>query len=97
MSVLSIKTNNVPRDVLYGFALSDKERAEFDYLSDEDFADHPFFRFKGQVYDLCEYMPAVGELLEKGWQGYSSDSYFSGTVIRYTNDHDSVVVGTYFS
>ena len=32
----------------------------------------------------------------KGWEGYSSDSYFSGTLVKYIDD-DSVIMGWYCS
>jgi hypothetical protein len=35
----------------------------------------------------------------QGWDGYSSDSYFSGIVIKYPpdNDYDFIIVGWYCS
>jgi len=101
MSDLEIKTNNVPRLKLYGYQLSEKERKEFDYIDAEDFDTHDFFRYKGIIYDLGEFMsipvmPEASPLNE--WDGYSGDSFFSGVVIRYdcSND-DKIICGTYFS
>lgn len=31
------------------------------------------------------------------WQGISSESYFSGVVVKYINNYESVIVGRYFS
>jgi hypothetical protein len=56
MSNLTVKTNNVPRLLIDAYELSEKERAEFDYLdwqkidAGEDSA--TFFRYKGQLFDL---------------------------------------------
>ena len=32
----------------------------------------------------------------KDWHGYSSDSYFGGTLVEYVDD-DSVIMGWYYS
>lgn len=99
MDKLTIRTNNVPRNTLYGYELSKKDRSDFDYLSDEQFCDATFFRFKGNLYDVSEFMIVCDEyLLSEGWQAYASDSYFSGVVIKFPdNDMETVIVGQYFS
>lgn len=72
-----------------------------------------FVRYKGQVYDLgefsvivsCDYKGALHPMALRdtennfvGWDGYQSDSYFSGLVIRYADNFgESVIVGRYFS
>ena len=100
---ITIRTNNVPRDIVEAYELTEKERKEFDYLdwekieAGEDSAS--FFRYQGQVYDLSEFM-WTGTLQDqdlKGWDGYMSDSYFSGIVVKYVNDNKQVIVGTYYS
>ena len=95
MTDLTIYTNNVPRNVLYGYELSPAEQAEFDYM--DDINDGSFFRYKGQVYDLGEFM-RVTDTMEnchgfKGWDGYHGDSYFSGVLVKYTDDCEQVIVG----
>jgi len=99
---MKIITNNQYRNLIYGYELTDKERAEFDYLDDID--SHEFFRYRGQAYDPSDFMatphnePARQELNElSNWDGYSSDSYFSGIVIKYSNDFEQVKVGLYLS
>ena len=90
---MTIKTNNVPRDVLSWYELTDAERAEFDYLdSDTAQSDASFFRYRGNIYDLGEFM--ISPL--KGWDGYHSDSYFSGILVRYVEDCERVIVATYY-
>lgn len=97
MTTLTIKTNNKPRETIYGYALTDKERAEFDYLTPGEIDDAEFFRYKGQVYFLYDFMPSTHEGMST-WDGYMSDSYFSGIVIRYVKpDRGYIVVGRYFS
>ena len=105
---LTITTNNVPRDLLSCFDLTDKERAEFDYIEDMGDAIDRFFRYRGNVYDSHEFVRI--ELASKrtnpyclgvweedspllNWDGYQSDSMFSGIVVRYCEDYERVIVG----
>jgi hypothetical protein len=92
-----IKTNHVPRNLTYGYELSEKERKEFDYIAEEDFSTHSFFRYKGEVYDPSDFMRVTDISDLKGWDGYASDSYFSGIVVKYVDNFERVIVGTYFS
>lgn len=97
-----VTTNHVPRELVYGFQLTPEERREFDYIEDID--THAFVRYRGEVYDPAEFMPVPGgtcapdgiEQLET-WDGYQPDSYFSGLVLRYSEDCEQVVVGTYYA
>jgi hypothetical protein len=85
--------------VIDGYELSAAERAEFDYLDweaiDEGAASAEFFRYRGELYDLGEFTvwdnPASPT--RQGWDGFRSDSYFSGLVVRYVDDFERVVVG----
>jgi hypothetical protein len=116
---MTIKTNHVPRDIVYAWELTEQEQAEFDYLDweaierGEDSAD--FFRYRGQLYDLSEFsrITAPGSTIRhpmecqsqdlQGWDGYASDSFFSGIVVRYPRDErgnidgEDIIVGTYYS
>jgi hypothetical protein len=97
---MEIITNNVPRFTIDAYELSEAERKEFDYLNwdkierGEDSA--TFFRYKGQLYDLGEFMVTHDTSLLNEWSGYSEDSFFSGIVIRYVDD-ESVIVGRYMA
>lgn len=98
---MKIITNNKPRHIIYGFELSNKEKEQFDYLDNID--ECSFFRYKGEIYDMGEFMRiARGQAphpLRPGWErwhGYSSDSYSSGVLVRYTSDYESVIVGRYY-
>lgn len=89
--MLTIKTNNQKRDLIGGWMLSDKEKSEFDYIV--DFDDAEFFRYKGQLYDVHEFMRIENNEELKGWHGYNNDTYFSGLVIKLYSE--SVIVGAY--
>jgi hypothetical protein len=71
MSTLTVKTNNVPRDLISAFELPtvkyNELRKEFDYLDDADFESAMFFEYRGQVYALAEFLRTEGDLLAQGW------------------------------
>lgn len=99
---MQIRTNHQSRPVLHGFELTDTEKQNFDYLENVD--NSQFFRFKGQVYDLGEFMritpPIAPHARRKNWEnwhGYSSDSAFSGVLVKYVDDCERVIVAQYFS
>lgn len=99
---MQIRCNNIPRPIIYGFELNEKQRQEFDYFDDID--GEKFFKYKGQIYDLSEFMgirePVKSNVQFKGWDkfdGYLSDSFFSGVLVKYLEDDESVIVGMYFS
>lgn len=106
--MVTVKTNNVPRPILEAWELSAAERAEFDYL-DWDAIDRgedsaSFFRYRGQVHDLGEFSADWGMTRGSGlpdhlsrWDGYRADSFFSALVVRYTDDHESIIVGLVLS
>ncbi len=99
----AITTNNVPRDIIDGCQLTPAERAEFDYIdwakveAGEDSAS--FFRYQGTLYDLSEFQ-AAGRMFEgigRRWDGYQSDSFFSGLLVRYQDNFERVIVGRYYA
>jgi len=101
---MKIITNNQYRDLINGYQLSDTEKQDFDYIDDDEIGGHCFFKYKGFIYDPSEFMPtphnepARQELNElSAWDGYQSDSYFSGIVIKFDADYEQVKIGTYFS
>lgn len=100
MSDITIITNNVPRDVIEAYELTPKEREEFDYINWKDIEEGKdsamFFRYKGQLYDLGEF-EALRDSRFSGWNGISSDTFFSGILIRWMNLFEQVVVGRYYT
>ena len=108
MSTLTIKSNYAKRECtmgqwLPGFgclnpgSLYSQLREQFDYLTEDQFDNNEFFKYKGHWYDVAEFMRVDNNSpFHKKWDGYSSDSYFSGIVIKYGFD-GNVIVGTYFS
>jgi hypothetical protein len=101
---LKITTNHVPRNIISGYELTEKELRDlgFDYMSDELINGH-FFRYKGEAYDLRDfevispirmvYHYPNTKLNE--WDGIMSDTYFSGILVK-CPDEDTVIVGMYY-
>ena len=94
MSELTIRTNGQYRPVLCWENLTAKECAEFDK---EVFYNSSFFRYRGWVYTLDDFMRVGNNALFTGWDGYHSDSFFSGVLVKYSSCGDAVKVATYLS
>lgn len=103
---MEIKTDHKPREILFGFQLTDAERKEFDYIDSSEIAswdDAEFVRYKGRLYDLHDTEPGPGssgmpdELKE--WGAYVPDTYFSGVVFRFVevDGEYCVIAGTYYT
>ena len=99
---LTIKTNNQPRQTVPGYVLFANEaiRARFDYLSDDEFRDESFIKYRGQWYAMCDFMRVEKydiELMKQGWHGHQDASFFSGVLIKWADDcGDEVIMGTYY-
>ena len=99
---MKIITNYHWHNFLCGYELTPVEQADFDYVDDID--SHDFIRYRGAIVDPSEFMvtpnnePARQELNQLAeWQGYQPDSFFSGLVIRYSDDCEQYQIGTYIS
>ena len=95
MSELTIRTNGHYRKILDWSELNEKEQEEYAYLEEEGFCG--FFRYKGWTYFLGDFMRIGNDAPFTGWDGYHSDSFFSGVLVKYSNCGDAVKVATYFS
>lgn len=101
--MIEIITNYHHKPLLSGYELTDEEKGEFDYIEDIDETYDRFFRYRGNVYDVHEFMrihetQMARENSElKAWDGYRSDSFFSGTLIRYVEGYEYIQVATYLS
>jgi len=92
---LEIITNNHARPILDWFELTPQERESFDWMDKPEESGKSFFRYRGSVYALADFMRAPSDL--SPWDGYAGDSCFSGTLVRLAPDGDSVTCGRYFS
>ena len=98
--MLIITTDHKFRDFLYGSELTDKEREDFEYIDPEEIGSRDFFRYRGHIYDPGDFL-RTGQSewcpFKDKWDGYISDSYFSGVLIKYSEDGEQYQVGTYYS
>ncbi|MEU4534374.1 hypothetical protein AB0G15_05865 [Streptosporangium sp. NPDC023825] len=96
-----IITNNVPRDVIYANELSQKDREEFGYHDwekiDAGEESPEFFRYRGTLYDLSQFSRTDRNGNLSDWNGCSADSAFSATLVRYVENGERVIVGTYIA
>lgn len=67
--MLTITTNNHPRELLSLAELTDSEREEFDYVTGEDQWSARFVRAYGNVYDVNEFSAHAGISRESGDAG----------------------------
>ena len=96
---MNIITNNIPRPLACFLDLPPKAAKDFDYI--DDAYDLRLVQYKGVWYDVWDSMRCPGAVatddtrhLFSGWDGYISDSFFSGVLFRFADD-DHVVVGRY--
>ena len=107
---MTIRTNGVARDIVEAYELNAQERSDFDYLDWEAIENgndsRSFVRYRGQLIDLGDVMrcpqptidaPAgtVWDTLSREWDGYESDSFFSGLLFKYVDNCERVIVGRY--
>lgn len=99
MSELKIITDHKWKNLLYGYELTDKEKKEFDWIDADEIDSHSFFRYRKNVYSITEFMSihATRLTFDKPWNGYYSDSYFSGILIELSDDGEMYRVGLYLS
>jgi len=71
---MTIKTNNIPREVINGWELTPVERLEFDYMNwaaiDEGSDSASFVRYRGELCNLGDFVriiPRSGQLRNAGW------------------------------
>jgi hypothetical protein len=94
----NIVTNNQPRALLDGMDLTDKEKADFDWLENIDEMSGQFVRYRGQAYCLDEFMVLQtdeGPLAD--WHGYAAQSAFSAVLIRLDEHNETVTMGLHLS
>ena len=97
---MKIITDNKWKLFIYGSDLTEKERKDFDWEKDIDSTN--FIRYRNRVYSVNEFMRFdynKGKVPTEfsGWDGYLGDSYFSGIVIKMSDNGEAYKIGTYIS
>jgi hypothetical protein len=94
---VKVRTNNVPRDIVYFFELDEKQqtsaRNEWDWMADDEIEDAEFFFYKGELYCMADFQAVHNEFWNpnppewmKGWDGYTNDTAFSGMLVKYPRE-----------
>ena len=78
--------DEVPRKIIHD---------QFSHL-DEETTDG-FFKYNNYWYHTTDFMRMESRDQFPGWDGYSSDSYFSGVLIQLSPDGQQYRIGTYYS
>ena len=101
---MQIITNNIPRPVLHCFELPKRYWKEVDFNPEDSEDDRSFVVYKDNAISLGDFMttrpgPWSHGLPETfhGWDGYASDSFFSGTLIKLVEDGEMAILATYLS
>lgn len=105
---IKIVTDGKPRELNCFMDLTEKERADFDYIDDEEFYSQRFVKYKGCWYDVDDTQRIGGWPKQNifdfsvnpgsrfaGWGMIKTETFFSGVLFRYTKDFKSVVCGRY--
>ena len=108
MGEVKIYTNWHKRELLYLWELSEAYQAEaretYDYTDPEELQ---YFVYRNVLYSLDDFMSLHNKFycpnppgFMTGWDGYLTDSFFSGVLIRYPKDEwdtEHVIAATFIS
>ena len=88
---MKIVTNNRRRLLIDFNQLTEKEQKEFDYCNEQG----SFFRYRGNVYYIGNFtIIQRGSKDLTGWDGSSSDTAFSATLVKICkDDNDYIIAG----
>lgn len=91
---MSITTNNHIRPFLYREQIPEAIlKDQFDGCDEYD----GFMKYRGQFYHLSEFLRVPDAPEFKAWHGYYTDSFFSGVVLRLSEDGEYYSIGTYIN
>ncbi len=99
-------TNNNWRNFKYGHEVPDSILKDYDWLS-EDESLNGWIHYRNEWYHVAQFMRCEdwstqhfarkdGDKVEQ-WHAYSADTYFSGLIIRISDDGEQYQIGRYFS
>jgi len=101
--MLTIRTNNHSRPLMhledFNESIQSEIRKEYDWMNPQDIEfNFGFFVYLRKVYHLQDFMRvSEGSEALEGWDGYTSETVWSGTLVKLTEDCNFVVVGRFFS
>lgn len=94
---LTIRTDHKWKQFKYRYEVPAKVlRSQFDWLLEEAGFDG-FFKYLGTWYHTSQFMRIENNEALAGWHGYECDSFFSGTLIKISEDGEMYQAGRYYS
>lgn len=93
---MMVRTNNHWRQFVYRNEVPEEVLADqFDYLDDE--GQDGFFKYQGTWYHLSQFtlLPKGSPEVFQSWNGIVNESFFSGVVIRLSDDGEEYRIGSY--
>lgn len=93
---MRIYSNFKERELLSYWDIPEKVRKDqFDYLAE---GEGSFFKYKGTWYSLDQFMKIQNAPTAfQNWDGYYNDSFFSGVLLKMSDDGYTCKVGTFIS
>lgn len=90
---MKIITNNKPRELIYGYQLTEKEKTDFDYMEDMEL--ETFVRYQGMVFAISDFMRLSDDCEESkaGWHGVYGMNAFCGVLIKLDSSGEYAVMG----
>lgn len=95
---MKVITNNHWRDFIYGYELPESVKADFDHL-DADSTLDGWIHYRRHWYHTSDFLrcndspdPTIAT-----WHGYAADSFFSGVLIRLSEDGEQYQIATYIN
>lgn len=80
---MNITCNNKPRTLHTYLDLPEAERADFDYIEEDDRHATRLFKYRGSWYDYYEFEVASDTFKAEGFDGMQAQSYFDAIIVRY--------------
>lgn len=93
----TVTWSNTWQEIKYSHEVPKKVLDDYDWL-EEDEKSYGWIKCQNTWYHLSDFLsvdknnPFTGE-----WDGYHSDSYFSGNLLKFSDCGDAVIVGSYYS
>ena len=96
---LEIITDHKWKDFKYGYEVPEKVKKEEYAHLDKDGADYDgWIYYRHCWYHISDFLRLEGNHpFESEWHGYSSDSFFSGVLIKLSKDGEQYKIATYIS
>ena len=91
------KISGQPQQIKYDYEVPKKVLDDYDWLDEDDKA-IGWIKHRKRWYHLSDFMRADKDSpMFPKWDGYHSDSFFSGVLVKFTDDGDGVYIRTYIN